>query len=333
MESIIIKLHVDSGVQLPGEGALQLGAEVWAPNDLDRSSPVTAFVCLPGGGMTRRYFDLPVENDETFSFARQMVERGFVVILIDHLGVSESTRPADGYAVTAEIVAKANAHVTEQIAGKLRAGSLSPSLPALQNLRTIGVGHSMGAMMTLLQQAQYRQHAAIALLGFSTRGLPEYMPPQVRELAADPVAVRAKLASLARAMFVQPYPVIKPTPQSGGIFAGKSADPRGAAAIKQVSDVLLPICAFLSMIPGNVLPESRQITSPVFLGVGEFDMVGPTHEIPASFPASRDVTLHVIPDTGHSHFLFPSRIELFDRLAAWARTVPVARQDSSNFAR
>jgi pimeloyl-ACP methyl ester carboxylesterase len=325
MESITIKLHVDSGVTLPGEGALHIAAEVWAPNDLERSSEVTAFVALPGGGMTRRYFDLAVENDDTFSFAKQMVARGFVVILIDHLGIGESSRPADGYAVTAEVVAKANAHATEQIVAKLRAGSLSPTLPALKNLNTIGVGHSMGAMMTLLQQAEYRQHSAIALLGFSTRGLPEYVSPKVRELAADPAAVRAELATLARAMFVQPYPVIKPTGQSGGIFAGKTADPRGTAALKQVVDALLPMGAFLSMIPGNVLPEARQVASPVFLGVGEFDMVGPTHEVPASFPASRDVTLHVIPETGHSHFLFPSRIGLFDRLAAWARTVPAVR--------
>jgi pimeloyl-ACP methyl ester carboxylesterase len=325
MESITIKLHVDSGVQLPGEGALHIAAEVWAPNDLDRTSTVTAFVALPGGGMTRRYFDMPVEGDDTFSFAKQMVARGFVVVLIDHLGIGESSRPVDGYAVTAEVVAKANAKATEMIVGKLRAGSLSPSLPALQNLSTIGIGHSMGAMMTLVQQAQYRQHNAIALLGFSTRGLPEYVTPKVRELASDPEAIRAQLETFARGMFAQPYPVIKPTGQSGGIFAGKTADPRGAAALKQVTDALLPMCAFLSMVPGNVLPEARQIASPVFLGVGEFDMVGPTHEIPASFPASRDVTLHVIPETGHSHFLFPSRLELFDRLAAWARTVPAAR--------
>lgn len=325
MESITIKLHVDSGVELPGESALHIAAEVWAPSDLERSSEVTAFVALPGGGMSRRYFDLAVENDDTFSFAKQMVARGFVVILIDHLGIGESSRPADGYAVTAEVVAKANAHATEQIVAKLRAGSLSPTLPALQNLSTIGVGHSMGAMMTLLQQAEYRQHAAIALLGFSTRGLPEYVSPKVRELAADPAAIRAELATLAKAMFVQPYPVIKPTGREGGIFAGKTADPRGTVALKQVTDVLLPMGAFLSMVPGNVLPEARQVASPVFLGVGEFDMVGPTHEVPASFPASRDVTLHVIPETGHSHFLFPSRIGLFDRLAAWARTVPAVR--------
>ena len=327
MESVTIQLHADAGVTLAGESALQLAAEVWAPGDLEADAQATALVCLPGGGMTRRYFDLPVAGDdgETFSFARQMVARGFIVILIDHLGIGESSRPADGYALNAEIVAKANAHVTAHIIDKLRAGSLTNRLPPLRQLRTMGIGHSMGAMMTLLQQAQYRQHDAIALLGFSTRGLPEYMPPQVRELANDPMAVRAKLVTLARAMFVQPYPVIKPTSQSGGIFSGKSADPRGAAAIKQVSDALLPVCAFLSMIPGNVLPESRQITVPVFLGLGELDMAGPTHEIPASFPGSRDVTLHVMPDTGHSHFLFPSRTGLFDRIAAWARTVPAVR--------
>ena len=241
MEPIITKLHVDSGVQLPGEGTLRIAAEVWAPRDLKAAAPVTALVCLPGGGMTRRYYDLAVEGDDTFSFAKQMVARGFVVILIDHLGIGESDRPTDGYAVTAEVVAKANAHATEQIIAKLRDGTLTPELPALKSLVTLGVGHSMGAMMTLLQQAQYRQHAGIALLGFSTRGLPEYMPPQVRELANDTAAVRAKLPKLARAMFVQPYPVIKPSPQSSGIYAGKNADPRGAAAVKQVTDALLPV--------------------------------------------------------------------------------------------
>ena len=271
--------------------------------------------------MTLRYVELAVEGDDSFSFAKQMVARGVVGILSDHLGIGESYRPTDGYAVTAEVVAKANAHATEQIIAKLRDGTLTPELPALKSLVTLGVGHSMGAMMTLLQQAQYRQHAGIALLGFSTRGLPEYMPPQVRELANDTAAVRAKLPKLARAMFVQPYPVIKPSPQSSGIYAGKNADPRGAAAVKQVTDALLPVPAFLSMIPGNVLPEAKQVAVPVFLGLGELDMAGPPHEIPASFPASRDITLYLIREAGHSHFLFPARGELFDRLAVWARTV------------
>jgi pimeloyl-ACP methyl ester carboxylesterase len=327
MKFIQHKLLADAGVQLPGEGELRIAAEVWAPSELDPAAPVTALVCLPGGGMTRRYYNLPVDGAEadSFSFAKQMVARGFVVILIDHLGIGESDRPADGYAVTAECVASANANATQQIVEQLLEGSLTLDIPALPTLVTLGVGHSMGAMMTLLQQFQRHQHAGLALLGFSTRGLPEYLPPQVRELAQDSAAVRAKLQRLAKTMFVQAYPVIKPNLQSGAIYSGKGADPRGAAAIKQVSDALLPVPAFMSMIPGNVLPEAKQIDVPVFLGLGELDMAGPPHEIPASFPASRDVTLFVIPGAGHSHFLFPARAELFDRLAAWARTVAGSR--------
>ncbi|TXH05868.1 MAG: alpha/beta fold hydrolase [Nevskiaceae bacterium] len=359
MEPIHLKLRVEAGVDLPGEGVLHLAADVWAPPGLDAGAALTALVCLPGGGMTRRYYDLPVESapqgspdeqhvsgrapapapaptlrgavspardfDASFSFARQMVARGFIVIAIDHLGIGESDRPTDGYALTADVVAAANGNATAQIVAQLREGRLTPALPPLSGLVTLGVGHSMGAMMTLLQQALRRQHAGIALLGFSTRGLPEYLPPQVRELAQDTTAVRAKMQKLARTMFVQPYPVIKPSPQSGAIYSGKGADPRGAAAIKQIADALLPVCAFMSMVPGNVLPEAKRIDVPVFLGLGELDMAGPPHEIPASFPASRDVTLHVIRGAGHSHFLFPSRGELFDRLAAWARTVVAAR--------
>lgn len=327
MTCINVQLHVAANVEMAGEDALRVAAEVWAPRELNPAVPQVALVCLPGGGMTRRYYDLPVEGADaaSFSFAQQMVARGFIVIALDHLGIGESDRPADGYAVTAEIVAAANANATTQVLARLKDGSLTPEIPALPVVITLGVGHSMGAMMTLLQQFHKRQHAGIALLGFSTRGLPEYLPPQVRELAQDTAAMRTKLQKMAKTMFMVPYPVIKPTPQSGAIYSGKGADPRGSAAIKQISDALLPVCAFMSMVPGNVLPEARQIKVPVFLGLGELDMAGPPHEIPASFPASRDVTLYVIAGAGHSHFLFPARGELFDRIAAWARTVIAAR--------
>jgi hypothetical protein len=52
---------------------------------------------------------------------------------------------------------------------------------------------------------------------------------------------------------------------------------------------------------------------PVFLGVGERDITGPPHEIPASFPASPDITLYVQPGASHSHFAFPTCHALFER--------------------
>ncbi len=307
--------RLDSGVSLPGEGRLHMAVEVHRPSP-DVARPV-ALVCLPGGGMNRQYFNLSTQDDAadalSFSFAHQMTARGFIVVTLDYLGVGGSDRPADGHALTPELLVQADAYVLEQVLADLRR-----EVPAL---KTVGIGHSMGAMMTLLQQARDETHVAIALLGFSTRGMPEYLSAEARALAAEGHdAVRAKLVELARKTFVQPYPIIR-SGSSSSMFVGSRADPRAARIIKPASDVMLPVPAFLSMLPGNVAPEAAQIKVPVFLGLGELDIAGPTEQIPASFPASPDVGLHIWPATGHSHFLFPGRADIFRDIADWAESV------------
>lgn len=307
-----------TSVELSGEAPLQIAAEIFAPAQLP-AAPVALF-CLPGGGMNRRYYDLQADDD-SFSFARQMSARGFIVVVIEHLGVGDSSRPADSYALTPERITQANAEATTLLLEQLRNGSLLPQFGPLPQLRSIGVGHSMGAMFTITQQAEHQQHAAIAVLGFSTRGLPEYVSPKVIELAKEPALIRAQVVERARKMFVADYPEIRQSTAANSIFAGSKADPRGVEAIKAARAPLLPVPAFFSMVPNNVGPEAALVSVPVFIGVGERDMVGSPHLVPAAFTASQDITLYVQPGAGHSHFLFPSRSQLFERLAAWARTV------------
>ena len=67
--------------------------------------------------------------------------------------------------------------------------------------------------------------------------------------------------------------------------------------------------------------EAARIDVPLLLALGERDIAGPTHQVPAAFTASRDICLHILPETGHSHFLFPARTGLFNRLGGWARQV------------
>jgi pimeloyl-ACP methyl ester carboxylesterase len=309
-------LRLESGVVLPNEGTLSLALDLHAPRELPER-PI-AFVCLPGGGMSRRYFDLTTEDDpDSFSFVKAMTAQGFIVVSIDYLGIGDSSRPQDGWALTPELIARANAHVTTQVLSRLRAGSFG--LPALPELRSIGLGHSMGAMMTVLQQAAFRQHQAIALLGFSTRGLPEYAPAEVK--AMDHEARRKNLAAIAKAQFKEAYPRIGRSRDSAELYASAKADPRAAEAIKPVMQPLLAQPATLSMFPGNVAPEAAQVEVPVLLGLGALDMAGPPHQAPTAFTASRDVTLAIFRDTGHSHFVFPTRMEVFSRIAAWARSV------------
>lgn len=317
-----LDLRLDAGVVVDGEPPLQVAATVYLP---DESANIRfALVCLAGGNMNRRYYDLQVEGDDSFSFARQMTARGFIVITLDHLGLGQSTRPQDGYELTADRIVTANANATTQILARLRDGRVDPGVAALPDLRSLGVGHSMGAMLTVLQQAHAHQHAGIALLGFSTRGLPRYVPDDVRDLAATDVpALRARLVEFARRMFILSYPRIR---SSGGgdnaaFYGSAGADPRGVAALKSATDCLLPVPAFLSMVPGNVAPEAAQVDVPVLLMLGEHDMAGPPEEASRAFSASPAVRLEVLPGAGHSHFLFASRVELFDRLTHWAESV------------
>lgn len=319
------RFRVDSGVTLPGEGLLQLAVEIIAH---ETPLPI-ALVCLPGGAMTHKYFDLqpprlhgagrpPSSGDDSFSFARQMALRGFICVLIDHLGVGGSSRPADGYALTSELLASANARATDHALAKLRTGRAINGLAPIPEVASVGVGHSMGAMLTILQQAEFHQHNAIAVLGFSTRGLPEYLPAEAKEL--DPAAARREAARMARDMFKEPYPSIARSADGSQLYAGLHAEPAGIQAIKLAREKLLPVPAFQSMLPGNVAPEAARIDVPVFVGLGELDMAGPPLEAPKAFTASPAVTFHLMPKTGHSHFLFAARAGLFDALAAWAKS-------------
>lgn len=310
--------RVDAGVTLPGAGPLSIAVEVVAPA---RPKPV-ALVCLPGGAMKRQYFDLRVDGDASYSFVEQMARRGFISVLVDPLGVGESSRPADSYALTAELLAQANASATKVALDKIRNGRAINNMEAIPQVTSAGIGHSMGALLTIVQQAAHRQHAGIGVLGFSTRGLPEYLVGEARELAKDPAAARRDVVRLARATFREDYPWLGRTAEGSTLYAGGRAEAPGVEAIKAARENLLPVTAFQSMLPGNVAPEAARIDVPVLVALGEHDMAGPPLEAPKAFTASPAVTFKLLPGAGHSHFLFGSRVELFDALAHWAGSLP-----------
>lgn len=312
-----IELMLDAEVSVAGESALQMAAEVWLPARPELASVV--LFCLPGGGMHRGFFALQPAGDDSYHFAKAMVARGQVVVLVDHLGVGQSDRPADGFSLTPDVLAQAHAHVQAIILQRLHNGALHNALPPLPQLRSIGVGHSMGAMLTIIQQAQYRSHHGVILLGFSTQGLVRFLSPAAQAVASDMAQVRQQLVALAQEQFKTAYANVRSARGQTDLYGGAKAESAGIQAIKSAVSGMLPVPAMLSMFPGNVASEAAQIAVPVFLGVGEVDMVGPPHVIPASFTQSADVSLLVLPETGHSHFLFPARMQLFDRISAWFR--------------
>jgi pimeloyl-ACP methyl ester carboxylesterase len=297
-------MRVDAGVSLPGEPELQVAVELLVPRD---PLPL-ALVCVPGGAMNRRYFDLRAPGLESYSFALQMVQRGFIVVLVDPLGIGESSRPVDGYALTTELLARANAHAVQAVLSRVREGHALPGVAPVPALASVGVGHSMGAMLTIVQQAQDGRHKGLAILG-----------AEVAQLGHE--EARARLPELARRQFREPYPSIPRSAEGATLYAGSHAESAGIEAIKAARERLLPVPAFQSMLPGNVAPEAAAIEVPVYVAVGELDMTGPAAEVPKAFPRSPAVTLEVLPRAGHAHFIFPARGQLFDSLARWARAL------------
>lgn len=304
---------------IDGENGLRIAATVFLPERSALAERPLVLFCLPGGGLNSRYFhlDVPGLPSASFNFAQQMAAHGCITVAIDHLGIGASSIPRDGFALTPDVMVAANDRAVEQIQRALREGTLLAGWPALPNLRSIGVGHSMGGMLTTMQQADCRRHDAIAVLGFSTRGLPEYLIPEDTEFVDNPAGARANIVRLAQLRSMDPYPDLNTRGQAREIYGGR-ADKQALEALRGARDKVLAVMGFFSMLPGSTSDVCAQVDVPVFLAVGDRDMTGPSHALPASFSGSADVTLLVLPDTGHTHFIFPSCTHLFQRLADWA---------------
>lgn len=255
--------------------------------------------CIPGGGVNRGYFAMP-----GYSFAEPMLAAGHVVVLVDPPGVGGSTRPENGYALTATVIAEA----LHRVLRRVRADH--PGLPV------IGVGHSAGAMLAVVQHDLFADFDALVLLCFGTGGLPEYFKPGIADKAADLGWLRANLAELAAEQFGAPYLPPRPDPR----------DTPAALAMRAVHDHVVSTVAMQSMTPGNVAEELARVTVPVFMAAGDRDMTGPPHLLPAACAACPDLSLHVVADSGHHVFVVANAGRLYRRLVDWLSIIPEENQ-------
>jgi alpha-beta hydrolase superfamily lysophospholipase len=319
-------VEVDVSAVAPA-GAHVVAADVFVPpGEVARAgdgAPLV-LVCLPGGGMTRRYFDLDVAPElglGNYSMARHLAALGFIVVTVDPPGVGGSDKPDDGYALTPHAVADVLAFVVGDVRERLRTGSLAPGLGPLPDHRSIGVGHSAGGLLTVHQQARHRTHDAVALLGFAGGGLVHVLTDEERSYAGDAEATRREVARLSAVRFGRPFPISQ-TSTSPTLLGGPVPE-AVEQALGEARGHLLAVVGLTSMIPGASGEEMAAVDVPVLLGVGTGDITGDPFRIPPSFPGCHDVTLFVLDGSGHNHNAAPTRERLWNRLAAWATSVPL----------
>lgn len=306
---------VDVSEVAPGDGERRMAVEIFRPD----GAPKTILCCLAGGGVTRRFWDLDVPGTASHSFARTLVADGHAVVLADHLAVGESSSPPQ-LELTVEALAAANDLAMRTAVAKLHAehpGTL-----------VIGVGHSMGAMLTAIQQAHHQTYAAVALLGFANCGLPGFVPPDLAAYTDDPLGLRAALPKIIAARADAPPPppsetvdttsATDPPPRRPVMFHSNKLAPEVADAVRAIAYPAPALAAATSMVPGSIKPEMDAIDVPVFLANGDLDITGPIDDVVAGFPKSPEVTAVVLPETGHSHHAFEGRLVLYARLNEWA---------------
>jgi pimeloyl-ACP methyl ester carboxylesterase len=266
--------------------------------------------CLPGGGMSRGYFDLAADG---YSMAAHLAGSGFTSALIDHPGVGDSPPPDDPWTLTPHVVAAADAAAVAELQARLAGIS-------------IGVGHSMGAMLTVTLQGRHRAYAGLGLLGFAQiesyagTELAAHLTPGECAVLGDPATLARELVRLAKARFSRPLPR-GTTARSAFLLGGMPVPEEALAAIDRCASHLIAVCGLGSMLK-CAAPEMSRIDVPVFIGFGENDITGDARDTANALPSCRDITLVELAGAGHNHNVAPNRQLLWDRLGQWALGVP-----------
>jgi pimeloyl-ACP methyl ester carboxylesterase len=300
-------------------GCKRIGADVFVPETVN-PMPLL-WVCIPGGGINRQYFDLDVAGQHgTFSMARHLASDGDLVVTVDPPGVGGSDTPKDGYALTPRVVADLLAAGIDRLRGDLASDGIAAArLSTVVPRATIGLGHSAGALLVAFQQAHHHSYDVLALLGFSASGLPSVLNEEELRYAGCPERFSEDVGNLTRARFGDPLP--EWSNNSAGELGHDSVAAEVDVALAAASSRLLALVGMTAIVPGSVQPELDQLSNPIFAALGEHDLGGTLDVLPGQLPACHDLTLFLLEGAGHNHNVAVNRRLLWDRVAHWATSV------------
>jgi pimeloyl-ACP methyl ester carboxylesterase len=297
------RLDLDVGGLGP-DGVEWLAAELIVPDGI---SAAPLLVCFPGGGMTRRYFDLPEEQEGEWSMARHLADHfGIAVAVIDHPGVGDSSVPEDPYTLNPTVVAAVDHGALSEL--------VAHAMDLFEPTRLIGLGHSMGGLVVAHAQWHHRSFDAVAFLGFGGAGLPEYLTKAELSYADNYDRLEPVLAELVRERFGTAL-VSGSTTSSDMLNPGTLSEAREILAT--ASGSLLALCGLASMVPGSSNAALASIEVPVFIGLGENDIAGDIGNVASLLTSSGDVTTYVLAGAGHNHSISRNRTVLWDALGNW----------------
>jgi pimeloyl-ACP methyl ester carboxylesterase len=316
----VYEARCDVGVLAAGEAAWAVGYDVYAPPA--GVTPQAVMFCIPGGGLNRRYYALEVEGAPHYHWAGAMAAQGIVVVAIDPLGLDVESRPANGYLLRLEMLAEANGRAVEAIRKRLDRGEI-PGVPACSGLPVAGLGSSMGGAIATITQARRGGYDGLVLLGAHPNGDFAQLMDEIAAIAdGDAATMPDRLEAVLRRIGRDPYAPMKAGPKTRRVFEG--GDSIAVKALRAASAPVLSVPGISAVVPGGWRDAAGQVAVPVFLAFGETDFWENPRDAVSYFKACRDVTLAMLPQTGHTHLVFPSVSALQQRVIRWVRGLPAA---------
>jgi alpha-beta hydrolase superfamily lysophospholipase len=306
----IARLVFDVTEALPAEVTLGERARIVGRLFLPPHPPrgrASILTLLHGGSYDWRYFHVEVPGHPGYSMARDLVSRRHVALALDQLGVGESSRPAAPRKAVREVVAKATHSAMSQAYAGLRAGTLDPRLPPLPDLLKVGIGHSMGGMQVITEQANFQTYDLVAVLGHSNFGAYIEVNGRPEKNAAPYDEASPPYKTLDRDRVMRSFHW-EETPQ---------------AVLAQDAAIAVQYPAILGWQAqqGSTEVDAGRIATPVFLVMGERD-VSPDDLAEAGFyRASPDVTFMRLERSAHCHNFAPTRARLWSRLHGWIESL------------
>ena len=306
-----LMVDVSGSVKLDGNHHISMW--VFPPDEIEEKVPL--IFCLPGGSYDKAYWHLEVPGHPGYSFAEHLARKGMLVVAVDHLGVGESSRHRRAIDLTPEVIAAANAAALNEIAARAADGTLAAGLPAVTLGSKVGVGHSMGAMLAIFQQSLFASFDAIAPLGYGTVG--PINDPEMMD-TSDFLPSRESITEAAASGALDEMPLLdRGAPALRNHFYWGDV-PEEVIAADDLTNTNIPgVCGPLSVVPFIASDHAWRVRCPVFIGLGERDSTCDHHDEARAYASSNDVTLYILPRSGHCHNTAGTRHLLWDRLARW----------------
>jgi pimeloyl-ACP methyl ester carboxylesterase len=244
-----------------------------------------------------------------------------LTVAIDHIGTGESSRHHRASELLPHLVAEANELAFTDLMNRL--DRLIPGLDSSTIGPRVAIGHSMGAMLAVVQQSRYDSFDGLASLGFGHVGPNVSFTGASNEgwATSDEVLKLAESGVLDDPIVVSRVELATSIPRLREHLYGDLPDAI-VAADERTNTSLPGVTGMLSTVPFIVAEHAARVRCPVFIGLGERDSTSSHYDEMKAFRSSRDISFYILEGSAHLHNYAHNRRLLWDRLAHWISGLP-----------